>query len=770
MDIFVGRAKELETIDELLHNEKGAALVVGETGIGKSRLLAQVWYRYLPKADFLTVKHVCRFSDDELSPFVSLLADLVSLAVATQRRRRETEIRALADTGLALTQLGQTFGLGYHFIKRVLEEVSLKLGPLDIKLEKVFKIASETFCQMREMQPSLGLARQMLSEHAASFMERYAEIMEALRHDLPDRKLLIILDQVERSKKTTLDMLLDLAEVKPRGVYLMLAVNEEVLGTVRQTETSYQDLGYIETSVRRLDGHIVRLSGLTVEEIGDWVEMIHRRRLPDIELKRIRRATGGLPLLVEETLRHDPLALEHLQNLSKREYLDYCYEHRLKHLKHDTLDFAYRLSVLQEPLSVEDYPVLLELGGRQISLSEADYLQRQLEENLVFNNEGWFRHETIKDYLQKRMPPALCVQYHSFAAKFFEFRWKEPHGILDKDRLENASPDTVRAKTIILQLSQFYHLHCAGEGKQIFLTNQELFEEIMLGDGSGSDPLQNALERIADLERLYDYCQRVGDRLLEGMVMLGLGWSKAHQSGLYPSESVARTRLNTEAKQLYERALELVKSLPYKTLIAADCLSSLALIEWGYSNYNAAIRLAKESLDYRRAIYTRRPLDTPRQRYEAAGIADCLYILSEVEYGAGNIGAAARYCKRYLRLILKVKNAQLDWARSHKSSGTHHDAPTIIDSLYLLGQLYDACKENRKAVIIYSLLEKCYRDFKPYKEAKTTTERLDHLKGKVGQRRFKRYRDDTAELGFVPGKSWAVSVYRVLDIVNDTLL
>lgn len=201
MDIFIGRTKELETIGKLLHNEKDVALVLGETGIGKSRFLAEVYHKYLSKADFLTVKHVCRFSDDEFSPFVSLLAGLVVVAVATQRQYFATKTGALAKTGLVLTQLGRTFGLGGDFVMRILEEVSLKLGPLEIKAEKVFRIASETLHRIRETQPSMGLARQMLSEHAPSFMQRYAEIIEALQQDLPGKKLLIILDQVERAKK-----------------------------------------------------------------------------------------------------------------------------------------------------------------------------------------------------------------------------------------------------------------------------------------------------------------------------------------------------------------------------------------------------------------------------------------------------------------------------------------------------------------------------------------------------------------------------------------
>ncbi len=321
MDIFIGRTKELETTDKLFHNEKGVALVVGETGIGKSRFLAEVYHKYLSKADFLTVEHVCRFSDDEFSPFASLLAGLVFVAVATQRQHFDTKTGALAKTGLVLTQLGRTFGLGYDFVMRVLEEVSLKLGPLEIKAEKVFRIASETLQRMSETKPSLGLARQMLSEHAPSFMQRYAEIMRALRQDLPGRNLLLLLDQVERAKKTTLDILLDFAEAELESVYLMLAFGEEAGINVGQAETTYHNFLHLESNVRRLDGRIVRLSGLAVEEIGDWVEKIHRRRPPDIELRRIQKATGGLPLLVEEFLGHEHLAFEHLQGLSKRSIL-----------------------------------------------------------------------------------------------------------------------------------------------------------------------------------------------------------------------------------------------------------------------------------------------------------------------------------------------------------------------------------------------------------------------------------------------------------------
>ncbi len=752
MDIFVGRSKELEATDTLLHNEKGVALVAGETGIGKSRFLAEVYHRYLPKADFLTAQHVCRFNDDEFGPFVSLLAGLVFEAVTTQRQQFDTKASLLGKTGVVLGQLERTFGLGYYFVMRVLEEVNLKLGPLEIKAEKVFSIASETLQRMSEMKPN-----------TPSF------IVGALRQDLPNMKLLLILDQVERAKKTTLDMLLDFAEAELERVYLMLALSEEAVGAVGQTAASYQDLIYLESNVRRLGGCVVRLPGLTTEEIGDWVEKMHGSRPLDIELRHIQKATGGLPLLVEEFLGYEHLALEHLESLSKREYLDHCYEQRLRHLKHDILDFAYRLSVLQEPLPIEDYLMLLEHGGRKISLSKSDYLRRQLEENLIFGNEGWFRHETIKDYLEKRMPPTLCKQYHLLAAKFFDLRRKELFDLQMKERQETGAVHTSRAWMNLL-LSQDYHLRCAGQGGQGLLTNYELFYGLFLEPWCEIPARQMTQEDVSAaiviLEKLYDYFENCGDTLNEANVLLWLGRVKNSQSWLYPSGSPARTKLWTEAKQLYDRSLELAKPLRDRELVA-EILSALAFIEWHYENYGEAISLMRESLNYRPRPRACTQLEQIHATY---GIAMCTSSLSELEYLTGNIGRASRHRKRYLRLMVKIKNAQSIWERANMSFETFHYAGEIVDGIYLLGQIYEAQRENRKAAIVYGLLQSCYPDFKPYKDVITVTELVNVIAERVGEKRFKRYQRELAELGFVAEKNMAASVYRVLDIINSKLL
>lgn len=769
MDIFVGRSTELEATDKLLQREKGAVLVVGETGIGKSRFLAEVYYKYLPKADFLTAQHVCRFSDDEFGPFVNLLAGLVFEAVTTQRQQFDTKASLLGKTGVVLEQLERTFGLGYYFVMRVLEEVNLKLGPLEIKAEKVFRVASETLQQMSEIKPSLGLARQMLSERAPSFMQRYVEIMGALRQDLPNMKLLLILDQVERAKKTTLDMLIDFVEAELEGIYLMLALSEEAAGAVGQTAASHQDLVYLESHVRRLGGRLVRLPGLTVEEIGDWVEKIHRSRPLDIELRHIQKATGGLPLLIEEFLGYEHLALEHLEGLSKREYLDQCYEQRLRHLKHDILDFAYRLSVLQEPLPIEDYLMLLEHGGRKISLSKSDYLRRQLEENLIFGNEGWFRHETIKDYLERRMPSTLCKQYHLLAAKFFDLRRKELFDLQKKGRQETGAVHTSRTWMDLL-LNQDYHLRCAGQLGQGLLTNYELFRGLFLEPWFEMPARQRSLEditvAIVILEKLYDYFKNCGDTLNEANVLLWLGRVKDSQSWLYPSGSPTRTKLWTEAKQLYDRSLELAKPLRDRKLVA-EILRALAIIEWHYENYSEAISLMKESLKYWPGPRTCKSLEQAHGTYE---IAMCLSSLSDLEYEVKDIGAASRHCKRCLKLLKLVKNANSEWERANLASETFHYASEIIYGLYLLGQIYEARRENRKAAIVYGLLQSCYPNFKPHKDAKTITELMNGIVEKVGEKRFKRYQREMAELGFVAEKNMAASVYKVLDIVNSKLL
>jgi len=526
----------------MLSQGKGIALVAGESGVGKSHFLAKLYDdSQKHRANYLVALHTCRFSESFDDPIVNLLSHLIA-EVRSSHLLSNRSMGLLAQTSSLLNQLIRQ-DVGLDFVRRLLEKVTLNWGPLGIKVDSVFGLTSNALERIKGAKPSILDARRLIAEHRLPAADIYGNIIKSLSEDLSGKYFLLVVDQLERADSTTLNLMLDLAEAIQNRVCLVLAIQVEIDGKIGEPHISSEKYRMVENAISRIGGKIIQLQGLRWDEIGEWIKKRQKKQLPEIDLKKIRKATGGLPIIIREWLERNDLAIELLQGLSSQDYLGRCYEHRLEEIESSFVDFAYRLSVLREPLPLESYVTLLRLGRAQQNLLECHTVMSHLKKKLIFDDSGWFRHETIKRYVENRMPVALQKEYHYAAARLFK-----------QERERKLVGKTAFYYPWYEYLSEDYHLRRAGKEPLDFVTNYELFNLVVWEEPWDTSSLSSVSAKKALLERLQEYFNEVGDKLGEAWALYWLGHAIRIIERRVPYNP-------WDSKMLYERSLDICKIL-----------------------------------------------------------------------------------------------------------------------------------------------------------------------------------------------------------------
>ena len=388
---FVDRKKELETIVSMFtRDERGAYLVIGERGIGKSSLLLEARYEAEEKG-FLTiyvslpeVPHALYAIKGLTEEMERVLRSLVGPALEVERRVEEPFL-TIKDT---LRDLLEKF-LG----KKELTSVSPSLTSVLPLLKGEATVQELTHLLLRGIR----------------------EISKQLRKR--KKQLLVIVDDLQKLVVEERKLLVLLGDQSPTGIFWLLARRpEEVEGSLFTTP----EFVYFSRHNR-----IVNLGKMEVDDLKKIMEQNGIQKFDSSALQVLGVVLGGNPyfvrlcaqFLVRKELKE--LSVEILkENLpsSLEEIGRLCHEDMYQKLWtfHWVLDAA---SVLPRDITPEIVAKMTRKGVRETREALIELLNRQIFETR--DGEYLFAHDIFREFIYDRLAESERIDYHKKAMDYY---------------------------------------------------------------------------------------------------------------------------------------------------------------------------------------------------------------------------------------------------------------------------------------------------------------------------------------------------------------
>ena len=597
MPDFVGREKELNDFDNFLTaKEEGVFVVIGEIGIGKTLLMKELSNRVKPKEDVIIGFYKLPGVVATHTPFVEVLADLLSRIEERDKSEGTTTFKHIGD---AIEEVLKRRKSG--FVTALLKDVSK-----DLKLDATLKFLGRIWKETKTVS-AIELAEETIAPHKQEFTDFYLDLLGALVQKT-NKKIVLMIDQFERATKSSIDFFLSVVRGLPKGVYMIASF--KIGAEARHYEEH-------ETKLIYEGCKIAELKGLSEAGIGEWIRRERGVEFLKPELRKIRRESGGFPVLLNEWIsQSEELNSDELKGERKKSLFKF-YEKRLDKLDDNTQVFARKLSVLLQPLTLEGYTRLVKEDG--FTKEECDNCIRRLIQAQIFSEdeERWFKHELMQEYVRDgNMDDELRKIYHENAAMFFEELYKNKNAIEKRDRVNFA-----------IALGCAYHFHHAGLHDKSYSYNSSLAdfsfdtgsldiaEECYLraiedakelGDEGSIATQRGNLARVYYIwgrlddalntyQELYDYFKEKGNRKNEAVLL--------HQIGM-----IHQARAEYEkALEKYDKSLEIDEEIEDKSGIAST-LHQIGMIhqdkgeyEKALENYNKSLKI-EEEIGYKQGI------------------------------------------------------------------------------------------------------------------------------------------------------------------------
>ena len=216
--LLFGRNNEISELLDGIQNDQGTSawLVTGDSGIGKSALLDEIYRRLTNKGNdhnlinntfvgyYSRKESLIAESESLIYPFKIALETLAKTAKESQNlgERIDTALTRVKNGFLkSAKEQGKKIGLA------VLEDVAKKAG-----FGQTFEVGKNIVKSIGAEKTGLLLAQSYVAEHKDEARESIIEIFKTLLDEFKDRKFVLIFDQFEYVGKASIDFFLNFAK------------------------------------------------------------------------------------------------------------------------------------------------------------------------------------------------------------------------------------------------------------------------------------------------------------------------------------------------------------------------------------------------------------------------------------------------------------------------------------------------------------------------------------------------------------------------------
>jgi tetratricopeptide (TPR) repeat protein len=672
-------------------------LLVGESGIGKSALLDEVYRRLIQGDDQRNRPFVGYYSKKEsllaeseslLYPFSIVLKSLINNAKESQQLGEKID-NTMARVKKGLLKFGKEQGIKIGVA--IIEDVAKKAG-----LEQTLDVGKDILKAVGSEKTSLMLAQQYIADHRDEARQSYLEIFKAIADEFKERRFVLIFDQFENVGKASTDFFLNFVKfLMPQerfDIILSFKIDDTIWNDPSARKV-YEDLE--RKLVYDLAAKKISMEGLSAQDIGKWIKQVRRISLPPTpDLQRIRENSAGLPFLLEQWIKSSN-DLKDYDNI-KRDKLCSQIIRLEKGLDKQDQDNLYKMSILFQPLKYNRLAAYLAMEEKE-ERKERQYLVRpfikKLIENTIFDQRfKWFRHELVQRCFEDDLDNEERRSYHERAAEFFESLMEEKRNIQANG---NTNIEEEGEESHSIAMSYAYHLHMAGGRyhEKSFHYNKDLAEyaskigDLDVGERSFKRAIDDAkyLGRTQDeMDCLWNMTQKVYfvwgryEEALSNYQSLLKHYDKANDLAIRARllnniSDIHRNRGEYEkALKLYNESLEIAKRIDDKQGIAYS-LNDIAIIYDRKGEYEKAVDLYNQSLEIARRI-----------GYQP-GIAYTLNNIADIHDRKGEYEKA-----------LKLYNESLGASRQRQ------DKQGIVYTLNNMALIHDRKGEYEKAVDLYN--------------------------------------------------------------------
>ena len=380
---FVGRERELsklgDALDAAADGRGGLVLLVGEPGIGKTRLATELAARAVESG--MAVRWGRCWEAEARPPYwpwIQIIRPLLSDEVSQD--------------------LAGALGPGLTYLAQVIPELRHSLSPAT-------------------PPPSLESesARLQLFDTTATF----------LAHAGGRIPLLIVLDDLHWADLPSLHLLEFVAHALPQSRVL-------AIGTYREVEAGQEPA--VATVLGRLarNARHIPLWGLSEPEVGRFIEMTAGRAAPDTVVQAIHRETDGNPFFVDEVVRclraqvGEPWSLPAAGALPISHGVRGAIRQRLAPLPASARRVLAAAAVIGRAFELALLAALCELPVE----ASLDALAPALEHDIVARVPGTagrhrFSHALVRETIYEELPPARRVALHRALAQLLETRYAD---------------------------------------------------------------------------------------------------------------------------------------------------------------------------------------------------------------------------------------------------------------------------------------------------------------------------------------------------------
>ncbi len=384
----------------------------GPHGIGKTVFLQQLRDHLGSQTNISVGLYALKSELEGCELYLKILAEIIPQWVPPRGDVKDT----IKQFGEALEGMGPEFAKGA--CKDALDFITGWLGVNIKNTAEAFVKLCKKISKKGEVRFSL---EQLLAENKQALINTYLQLLRSIsKATRSGDRHVIILDQVERSSDTVRLFLFSLLLNLPDKFCLICGLNDEIPQGLEFLDAMHKK--FIRT------GYKLKMPGFTVQDVEDLIRQVHETHTtrPQIEIKEVLKNTDGRPLFIFPWVKLNfdmSLIKKRPEELVRSEEYDrvkQCYKVLLEKCGAAAQDVAKTLALLQEPLpgGLGDYAC-----ARGLNPTDCERYLNELAGNNILNDQYWFRHELIKNYIFDSTQPDVKRDLTAPLLKLLEERY-----------------------------------------------------------------------------------------------------------------------------------------------------------------------------------------------------------------------------------------------------------------------------------------------------------------------------------------------------------